>query len=529
VEHNFFLWPDTDLATPTYSAAWTESNASGDNMLAKPDGATKTNAYAYQFVYEWSDNAGNVFRSAPSIPVSVTTTDATHPTGYVTLNIPTLRLTMKTTNPVKIVIYRWSVLLQTYYQVTSISAPLLNSTTVDEVQFIDRTADNQPTSSILGNNILYTTGGVVENVNAPATNLMTLFDNRLWTVNAEDQNLLWFSKQVIEAVPVEMSDLLTMYISPTTGAQGSTGPITALSVMDDKLVIFKRNAIYYINGSGPDNTGANNQFSQPVFVTSTVGCANQNSVVFMPQGLMFQSDKGIWLLDRSLNTSYIGVSVDDLAIVPQVHSAQNIPATNQVRFIMDSGLTLMYDYYFSQWGTFKGVPAVSSCIFQGLHTFIDSFGRAFQESPGQYLDGSSPVLLSFTTGPIRLDALQSYQRAYFFYLMGDYLSPHKLVVSIAYDYSPNPSQQVIIEPTNFQPSFGGIGPYGQGPFGGSVLEQWKVHLERQRCQAISVKVQEVFDPSLGAIAGAGLTLSGINFVCGFKGKYKPMDAGHSIG
>ena len=56
---------------------------------------------------------------------------------------------------------------------------------------------------------------------------MALFDTRLWMVDAEDQNLLWFSKQVIEATPVEMSDLLTMYIAPTTSSEGNTGPITA--------------------------------------------------------------------------------------------------------------------------------------------------------------------------------------------------------------------------------------------------------------------------------------------------------------
>lgn len=303
VEHNFFLWPDTDLTTPTDTASW---SATGGAIHAQPDGATNANAYYYQFTYEWTDNQGNAFRSAPSIPTAVTTTGS-GTAGSITLNIPTLRLTMKTANPVKIVIYRWSVAQQNYYQVTSITSPTLNSTTTDSIAYVDTLAD----ATILGNNLIYTTGGVVEDVNAPASNLLALFDTRLWLVDAEDPNLLWFSKQVIEATPVEMSDLFTMFVPPTTGAQGSTGPITAIEPMDDKLIIFKQNAIYYINGSGPDNTGANNQYSQPIFVTSTVGCPNQNSIVFMPQGLMFESDKGIWLLDRSLGTSYIGADVEE--------------------------------------------------------------------------------------------------------------------------------------------------------------------------------------------------------------------------
>jgi hypothetical protein len=216
VEHNFFLWPDTDQTTPTNSAVW---SATGGSVHAQPDGSTNTNAYFVQFTYEWTDNQGNAFRSAPSIPIPITTT-GNGTAGSITYNIPTLRLTMKTQNPVKIVAYRWSVGQQIYYQTTSISAPLLNSTTVDSVQFVDTNAD----ATILGNNILYTTGGVVEDVSAPASSAVALFDNRLWLIDAEDPNLLWFSKQVIEATPVEMSDLFTKFIPPSSSTSGPTGP-----------------------------------------------------------------------------------------------------------------------------------------------------------------------------------------------------------------------------------------------------------------------------------------------------------------
>lgn len=526
VEHNFFLWPDTDLTTPINSANWV---ATGGAMAAKPDGATNTNAYYYQFTYEWTDNQGNAFRSAPSIPTAVTTT-GTGVIGSVAINIPTLRLTMKTANPVKIVIYRWSVAQQQYYQVTSITSPTLNSTTVDTVTYLDTLAD----ATILGNNLLYTTGGVVEDVNAPASDVMTLFDTRLWLVDAEDRNLLWFSKQVIEATPVEMSDLFTVYVPPTTATQGSTGPITSIATMDDKLIIGKRNAFLYINGTGPDNTGANNQYSQPIFITSTVGCANQKSIVLMPQGLMFQSDKGIWLLGRGLDTSYIGAPVQDLTLGATVLSAVNVPETNQVRFTLDTGVTLMYDYFYGQWGSFVGTPSVSSCIFQELHTFINSSGAAYQESPGLYTDGGNPVLMRFKTGPLRLGELQNYQRAYFFYLLGTYISPHKLWVGLSYDYESSPSQSLIITPDNYSTPFGSgasQSPFGQGtPFGGpSDAENWRVFLERQRCSAFAITIQEIFDASIGEPPGAGLTLSGLNVICAFKKAFRPQPAANSVG
>lgn len=521
VEHNFLVYPDADLTTPTDMAVW---STSGGSMAAQPDGSTNANAYYYVFTYEWTDNQGNAFRSAPSIPIAVTTTGSAS-SGSVTLNIPTIRLTYKVASPVKICVYRWSVAQQIYYQDTSITTPLLNNTTIDYVTYVDTLAD----ASILGNNILYTTGGVVEDINAPASNLITLFDTRLWLVSSEDPNLLWFSKQVIENTPVEMSDLFTIFIAPTTAAQGSTGPITAISVMDDKLIIFKRNAIYYINGSGPDNTGANNQYSQPIFITSTIGCSNQQSIVFMPQGLMFQSDKGIWLLGRDLNTSYVGAPVQRFN-EGTVKSAQNIPKTNQVRFILDTDVTLMYDYYYAQWGTFTGIPGISSCIFEEMHTYINDLGNVFQEATGVYLDGSNPVLMSFITGPIRLGDLQNYQRTFFYYLLGTYITPHKLYVSNYYDYSNDALDSRLISPTNFSPAYGNVSPYGQGnPYGGSsTLEDWRVFANR-RCMALAIKVQEIYDPTLGVPAGAGLTLSGISVVCGFKASFRAQSAANSVG
>lgn len=515
-ENNFFLYPDLDLnADGTYHGLTTST--SGGFITAQQ--------YFYVALYEWSDNQGNLFRSAPSIPVTITTTGTTSTN---TIKVPTLRLTYKT--DVKITLYRWSTAQQTYYEVTSISNPILNNKLVDFVTIVDTLAD----SSILGNAILYTTGSVIENVGPPATLSITLYKSRLFFVDAEDQNLLWFSKQVIESTPVEMSDLFTIYVAPTIGAQGNTGTITALSAMDDKLIIFKKDAIYYITGNGPDNTGANNDFSDPVFITSTVGCSNQNSIVFMPQGLMFQSDKGIWLLGRDLSTQYIGAPVENFNSTT-VLSALTIPGTNQVRFTLNNNVILMYDYYFGVWGSFQGNFAISSTLYQSLHTFIDSFGRAFQESEGIYLDGTNPVLMNFTTGWINVAGLQGYERLYDVYILGTYFSPHKLIVSVAYDYASAPSQQSIISPNNFNANWGGSEVWGNPlgvpyPWGGTrQLEQWRIHTQRQTCQAFQVSIQEIYDPSYGVAAGAGLTLSNMNLRLGIKKSVRPIRAANSVG
>jgi hypothetical protein len=447
--------------------------------------------------------------------------------GSATIHVPTIRLTYKISNPVKIVLYRWSTAQQNFFQTTSTLVPVLNDPTVDYVTITDTNAD----AAIIGNSLIYTTGGVVEDISPPSADNVALFQSRLFMIDAEDKNLLWFSKQVIEATPVEMSDLLTIYVAPTTSAQGNTGPMTALSALDDKLIVFKKDAIYYINGQGPDNTGANNQFSDPVFVTSTVGCANQKSIVFMPDGLMFQSDKGIWLLGRDLGTNYIGAPVQQLTLGATVQSAVNVPGTNQVRFTLDTGVTLMYDYYYKQWGSFTNIPAISSTLYNSLHTYINAEGGVFQETPGFYIDGSNPVLMNFTTAWFNLAGLQGYERAYFFYLLGTYITPHKLTISVAYDYNPAPTQTNVITPDNFSGKWGGEQFWGSSPdWGGNIAQEpWRVFLRQQKCQAFQISVQESYDPSYGVAAGAGLTMSGLNVIVGMKKSYRTQSAKHSVG
>lgn len=517
VEHGFHLWPEDIEAT------W---SATGGSVVAQPDGATNNNAYFYQVTYEWTDAAGLIHRSAPSIPISVTTTGSGS-SGSITLDIPTLRLTYKTVNKVRIVIYRWSVEQQIYYQVTSVSNPLLNDPTVDSVEYVDTQAD----ASILGNQIIYTTGGVVENIAAPACKDIGLYKTRAFLPDAEDENLLWYSKQTIENTPVEFSDLFTLFLAPTIGSQGSTGKVKCIAPMDDKNVFFKPNAIYYNTGNGPDNTGSNNDFSDPQFITATVGCDNPQSIVFQPQGLMFQSDKGIWLLGRDLSTTYIGAPVEaynDATVL----SANAIPGTNQVRFTLSTGITLMYDYYYGQWGTFRGVPAISATLYQGLHTYLNSLGQVFQENPSSSLDGSNPVLISFTTPWIKLAGLQGFERFYQLLLLGEYISPFKLNVQIAYDYNPAPLQSTIVTPMAPNAKYGSqAGPYGSGsPYGGgSKVFEARVFPQVQKCESFQITVTEIYDSQYGVPAGAGLTLSGLQVLCGIKKGSRTSTSARSFG
>lgn len=510
VELGFQVWPE--------NIAFTTATTGGN---------ISRQLYNYVFTYEWTDNAGNLHRSAPSIPLVVDLTSSGTDTNVNTLYVPTLRLTYKVApNPVRIVGYRWSVAQQVFYQFTSVTSFIANNPAIDFMVIADTLSD----ASILGNAILYTTGGVVENIAPPASVASVLYKNRLFLIDAEDPNLLWFSKQVIETTPVEMSDLFTIYVAPTTGAQQSTGPMTALSAMDDKLIIFKKDAAYYLTGTGPDNTGSQNDFSDPIYITSSVGCANQNSIVLMPTGIMFQSDKGIWILGRDLSTNYIGAPVEKYNS-NTVMSASAIPGTNQVRFVLDNNITLMYDYYTGQWGTFSNIFAISACLYQSKHTYLNSFGKVFQETPGLYLDGSTPVLMSFTTSWINVAGLQGYERFYFAYLLGTYFTPFTLDVQIGYDYNASADQAITIRPDNYAAPWGNEAVWGGGGNWGGPGNVFSARFfpAKQKCESFQLTINEIYDSSLGVPSGQGLTLSGLNMVIGVKKGYRTQKAARSFG
>lgn len=583
VEHNFFVYPDNVEATPSNSGGsmssqqyyyqavyqWTDNQGNIHNSapsipilmdmsstnpaFTAPTAITTTAAFSRgaftmtvasatglrvgQVITDTTTPASiqattmitkisgtTITVNLPFTAASTTDTISTVTINSATISIPTLRLTYKTATPVQIILYRWSTAQESYFQVTSLAQPLINTLSADYVTFTDTLAD----SSILGNALIYTTGNVVEDVGAPSTNLMTLWQSRLFLVDAEDQNTIWYSKQVIENTPVEMSDLFTIYVTPTSNV--STGPITAISAIDSNLIVFKKDTIYYISGAGPDTTGANNLFTDPQGVTSVVGCKNQNSIVNIPTGILFQSDKGIWLLDRSLQTSYLGAPVEQLTLGANVLSAILVPGTNQVRFTLDSNITIVYDYYYNEWSTFNGIPNTFSTLYKNLHSFVNSFGQVFQETPGLYLDGSNPVLISFTTGWLNIAGNQGYQRIHEFNILGNYFTPHILNIGVGYDYQ-SPTQQTLIQPTNYSPPFGADQLFGQSsPFGGANnLEQWRIFTQTQKCQVFQINLDEVFDPTYATIPGAGFTLSGVNCVVSAKSSYRPIKGSQSAG
>jgi len=215
------------------------------------------------------------------------------------------------------------------------------------------------------------------------------------------------------------------------------------------MILFKESKTLYMNGTGPSDTGANNDFVGPVILASDTGCSEPRSLVLTPSGVMYKSLKGIYLLDRSLGSKYIGADVEYYNS-DTVVSACLVPDTTQVRFTLNSGVVLSYDYFIvdqngvGQWSVYTGVSAVAAVIHDEAPTWINSSGSVFSEDSSTFDDDGTLIKLKLVTAWIPLTGIQGFQRVKDVLLLGEYHSAHTLTVKKAYDYEPTYSQTTTV-------------------------------------------------------------------------------------
>lgn len=509
-------------------SAYDGENFVEDGFHLYPEGLTvsglsagSTTSYGYIGVYEWTDNNNNLYRSAPSVPVIATSSAAISGANDASIVFPTLRVTDKTPangrGNVMLALYRTedaasggSVYYRLPYTITNI-----NDVSVNSVTLTDATEDADLVDGIR----LYTDGGVIENVPPPPVGAVCAHGNRLFVLDSTNPLSIAYSKEVEPGVGVEFGEGFVVNVNPKGGI------VTGLASMDDKLIVFKENSVYAMTGSGPDVLGDNDDYSTPVFVTGDAGCINTRSIVTTPDGLMFQSRKGIKLLTRALEMVDVGAPVSGLDVSP-VTSAVLMTDVDQVRFTLEDGTTLMFDYFVKQWSQFTGIAAVDSVMWQDLHVYLRSDGTVLKETPNVYTDDGSHIPLLVRTAWIKVAGLQGFQRLWKFLILGTYESPHSLQVSIAHDFNPTPTQVTTADPT--APSvFGADATFGDSDvFGGEFpLYQWRVNMTRQASQAVQITIQDV----QGSDAGQGMTLSGITLEIGVKKGANKVGAANSIG
>lgn len=493
VEHGFHIFPE-DLTYTTFGTG----------------AALSQGTYLIRAIYEWVDGKGQIHRSIPSTPLSVYLPNTNE---GIAMTVPTLRVTQKTgiRSNAKIVIFRTLVAgSAVYYRDIEIT----NDPTVDTVtgNLIRNDAD------LATKEILYTTGGVLDNAPAPSSKVAHKHKNRLFLAGLEDENSVAYSKYQIFGEGTAFADEFRLAVDPLGGG------VTALSSLDDKLIIFKKDRSFYLAGDGPLDTGAQSDYSIPQLISSDVGCAYPKSTVITPLGIMFKSDKGIYLLDRGLNTKYIGAPVEDFNSL-EVTSSILIEDSNEVRFTTLTGVCLVYNYFFNQWSTFTNYTSISATNALAATSSLQSYlhlnvsGVVGREIIDQYNDNGQQISMAIETNWFSFSGLQGYQRIYRYYVLGDFVSNHTTVIKLAYNFEKFYTETVYFNTKTglIETYFGDDTVFGESdPFGGSGsgVYQFRSKPAIQKCESIKIRLENLDNIEL--LPGGCFNLVSMAFEIGQK-------------
>ncbi len=383
------------------------------NNNATTSGIT-AGTYIYYLCFCRRDGYGNIIRSSPSAPLIVTFTGTKN-----SLLIPGIYYS------------RMPGVYLELYRTTLITPlqPQLVARISNGQQYIDTTAD----SAILANPTLYTYSGEYPNDPPPAVHSMAVGETRAYIIPSDSRNSIWCSKKYSPGRTVEWTSNLIL----TEGGTHS-GDFTAIAVLDTNIIVFKRDQILYFYGDGPDNAGATGSFSAFQRLSSDVGCIDPGSLAIIPAGLLFRSQRGIELLSRGLQVSYVGWPVEPIAqSITTIASATVMPQYQQVRFVpsVAGEPTLVYDYLGNRWSTYSNMSALSSSNVLGNYWWVSANGSTCNiETPGQCLDAGNFVTMTIETPEIPSTALQGWGRIYRIGVLGEMKTSHQLTVSFAYDH-----------------------------------------------------------------------------------------------
>ena len=435
-DHGFYLYPEGVALFGVHTGS----------------GSVSAGTYQYKVFFDFYNGNDELVRSSVSLSFSKTITSSY---DAVSIIIPTESFYSRNCYPR---IYRTTNNGTIFYALALNENYFLNDNSNSVMSFIDEQSD----ASLVSGELLYTSGGVLENNAPPPSDIIVSAKRRLWVVSNEDNNI-YYSKEQADGYAAEFS--LFLYVKSTS----AYGKPRALASLDEKVIIFYENAIEYIYGDGPSDTGVDGVFSQPILITTKVGCSLQETVLSTDEGVFFKSQSGIYLLDRSLNISYVGAQVEAYNNV-EINSVDIIPGTTQIRFLSNQ-YTLLYDYFTKTWGVFTGVLGTDAVSHRGVYHHYSIITQAVLRETQLYNDPLSSIPFLVSTPWITLSAIRGFQRVWRIIVTGDTQGEKSIRIRVYYDY------ETLHRST-----------YDIAVTGGALRAG--VRLDIQKCEAIKIELSE---------------------------------------
>lgn len=507
-----------ELGFPLYPFIVSMTASNGGHL--NPTGVASPYVISYIVTYEWRDHRGQIHRSARGITGSIDLGGKTN--QNVTIAAPTMGFTAREKatapvagngpqgysagySPVTMRLYATEPNGATFYNmdptdvVSGNSYAKANAPIGPTVSFVDDgLADSLTTHALLyGDGSDGTAiGTILDNFCPPAFQALIVHKNRFFGVDGSN---IWASKAFTTGEGSAFNELMAFSVDD------GPGPVTALASLDDKLIIWKSDRVFYVAGDGPNDGGGQNDWTTPQRIASNVGCVDWRSVVVTPQGVHFMSASGLRLLTRDLQVVPVVDVGDALTVNPAMTSAVVHPTLDRVLWTANVndigvpriGIGIDHDYVLDSWMTSvvsHGVPegAVSAAVAGQAPTYhqLRAGGTVLRESAASSLDGTTYAPMTIETAWIKSDGLASFARFRRLLVTWEVVDPHQLSVYVAYDFSPTYYLMGTVTATQM------------AAMTTPMCEQLFA-LPRQRAQAVRFLIADAPDAGVASAGGRG--------------------------
>ena len=382
--------------------------------------------------------------------------------------------------------------------------------------------DNMADTTLESQPVFYRQPGVpgtpVDRYPAPASAIICQHKDRLFSTDPYGQRV-YYTSFFVDGEAAWHNPAFSFYV------HGGTGPITGIASMDGRLVVFKQNAIFLVDGDGPPESGPNGtEYSPPQRIVTEFGCIDHRSIVIVPDGIMFRSSRGFELLNRSLQVMYVGAKVWT--------STKNYPYTtgafmddsSRVHFICWDGYVstannckvFTFDLQFGCWSvaTFTDNNAIGHGLMTDEGARFVAFNTFCRWTDTETkLDGFETTIVpsSIILAPIKVSTPQGRQRVYEVMVLAKKVGNHAIRLSLDYDYAGS-----FAFTKTWQPSVINAFP----------LEQLNLNPDQQAVMATQLKIEDL-DPtdSVTYPPGSGFALLDVTFEVAAKQFAAKLPAG----
>lgn len=343
--------------------------------------------------YEWADDLGRRWESAPSDPVTVAVTGSQHVATTIT------RLTTTAKTGVRVVLWRTTADGTVAYRDTEGSN--------DGTGAVSLTAGDSSDTTVSGNEILYTMGGVLDNTPFPACEHVALHNERLFFSRCLDTQRVYYT-QVLGAAEGWRGSKDYLFTDVADRVVGTAS-------MDDKLVVLAENRPHIVTGQGPNNLGLDNSFFlQPVQEAVQADYAYPRAILSSSMGVWFKSERGLRCLSRGLSLARLGdgqfVGAETDSLVTACVAAVAHPTRPQLWFFVGTGAVAVFDYQWAQWSEFSNFACTHACTYGDSIAFCTSSGTIFQTDTAVWKDNGSAITATIETGWAHVAGIHGFQR-----------------------------------------------------------------------------------------------------------------------